>query len=690
MATSNQFSFRASQERKEQDNTSPEMQTDNIDTQESMTTDEYIREHAAKNGVIGGIRGIFLAVVDFISQAIGTVVRNLLWSERVQDSMASRIHGKDMEQKDKANDKKMPQDDKSRNRDYDSNHKKNHNQEQESGERREEDNPKQTDGSKSQNKDVDPIQNLKPRSFYNERLKWYDAEITKDLAKIAFINGKDSFIVPFKGHEITSDMFVSAFLSRDGNNIVKAAINSALLSAAISEQSQHLRIPIGAGSEHIEIDIHKEDDKSYTILFNGQKVAGNIPEPIFINPSNLELLIKEPIDTYAHQIAEKELTPSFNLTDELSIQQDLRGHVIVSAAGEKIIDTEIQSDYDLTALQQTLISTGQVSPGKAFAITSLYAPAVKDYMDCRVGDIMDGSAHLVCRDRQVLQCCPIKEIDSHSVPFHEGNFSKDDREQNVMYKLDGDSKRDIPFIAETWKDIAYAQNIDKKEFQDFLNHPHCDWTALPTKNGALSFFKHEDETVYHRYIDPDELTGIKRSSSLPENPMKSLSEEEKQSVFNGKPVLFIDENNSCKIAASDGNEIHLMDLDEELSGFSYKMQETESIHIPEPHTLSQEDFDTFLEKVDAYYKEAAECHDIDPSYEREQFPLYESSILKYKFCDCQPTDELALDGQPEKEFDDFDLDIDENKDYSDIPNYGHSSVPPEEMYRDMPDEEFFR
>ena len=48
MATSNQFSFRASQERKEQDNTSPEMQTDNIDTQESMTTDEPYE--AARHG----------------------------------------------------------------------------------------------------------------------------------------------------------------------------------------------------------------------------------------------------------------------------------------------------------------------------------------------------------------------------------------------------------------------------------------------------------------------------------------------------------------------------------------------------------------------------------------------------------------------------------------------------------------
>src|SRR5699024_2220299 len=145
-------------------------------------------------------------------------------------------------------------------------------------------------------------------------------------------------------------------------------------------------------------------------------------------------------------------------------------------------------------------------------------------------------------------------------------------------------KRDIPFIAETWKDIAYAQNIDKKDFQTFLNHSRCDWTALPTKDGGLSFFKHEDETVYHRYIDPDGLTGIKSSASLPENPMESLYEEEKQSVFNGKPVLFIDENYSCKIAASDGNEIHLVNLDEEISGFSYKMQSSEPIHIPEPHT----------------------------------------------------------------------------------------------------------
>ena len=144
------------------------------------------------------------------------------------------------------------------------------------------------------------------------------------------------------------------------------------------------------------------------------------------------------------------------------------------------------------------------------------------------------------------------------------------------------------------------------------------------------------------------------------------------------------------MATSDGNEIHLMNLDEKISGFSYKMQESEPIHIPEPHTLSQEDFDTFLEKVEEYYQDAAECRDIALDYEREQFPLYESSTVKYKFCECQPTEELALDGQPEKEFDDLDLDIDEDKDYSDIPNYGHSSVPPEEMYRDMPDEEFFR
>ena len=48
-----------------------------------------------------------------------------------------------------------------------------------------------------------------------------------------------------------------------------------------------------------------------------------------------------------------------------------------------------------------------------------------------------------------------------------------------------------------------------------------------------------------------------------------------------------------------------MNLDEKISGFSYKMQESEPIHIPEPHTLSQEDFDTFLEKVEEYYQDAA-------------------------------------------------------------------------------------
>lgn len=683
MATNNQFSFRTSQEYKDHENDSVKNQVESDEPKDTMTTDEYIREHAAKNGVIGGIRGFFLAVVDFISQAIGTVVRNLLWSERVQDSMASRIRGKDVDQKEGKNvdqkDKDIGKDDKNNVTREES---EKSTEERENKENKEE-NKTELDKEKSTS-----IDNLKPRAFYNERLKWYDAEITKDLGKIAFKDGKDSFIVPFKGREITADMFVSAFLSRDGNGLVKAAMNSALLAAAISERSQNLRVPIGAGSEHIEIDIQKETDGDYTIFFNGEKIAGNIPEPMFINPNNLEMLIKEPVTVYAHQMAERSLTPSFQISDELSIQQDVSGHVIVSAAEEKIVDTEIQSDYDLTALRQTLISTGQVSPGKAFAITSLYAPAVKDHMDCRVGDIADGSAHLVCKDGKIMQYCPKKEIDSYAVSFHEGDFSRADRGQNVMYKLDGDSKRDIPFIAETWKDIAYAQNIDKKDFQTFLNHSRCDWTALPTKDGGLSFFKHEDETVYHRYIDPDGLTGIKSSSSLPENPMESLSEEEKQSVFNGKPVLFIDENYSCKIAASDGNEIHLVNLDEEISGFSYKMQSSEPIHIPKPHTLSQKDFDTFLEKVDGYYQEAAECRDVDPDYEREQFPLYESSTMQYKFCDCQPTDELALDGQPEKEFDD--LDIDEDRDYSDIPNYGHSSVPPEEMYRDMPDEEFFR
>ena len=355
MATNNQFSFRTSQEYKDHENDSVKNQVESDEPKDTMTTDEYIREHAAKNGVIGGIRGFFLAVVDFISQAIGTVVRNLLWSERVQDSMASRIRGKDVDQKEGKNvdqkDKDIGKDDKNNVTREES---EKSTEERENKENKEE-NKTELDKEKSTS-----IDNLKPRAFYNERLKWYDAEITKDLEKIAFKDGKDSFIVPFKGREITADMFVSAFLSRDGNGLVKAAMNSALLAAAISERSQNLRVPIGAGSEHIEIDIQKETDGDYTIFFNGEKIAGNIPEPMFINPNNLEMLIKEPVTVYAHQMAERSLTPSFQISDELSIQQDVSGHVIVSAAEEKIVDTEIQSDYDLTALRQTLISTGQV------------------------------------------------------------------------------------------------------------------------------------------------------------------------------------------------------------------------------------------------------------------------------------------------------------------------------------------
>lgn len=670
MADDRHMSFRASQEHKE-NKTESAMENQE---EKKMTTEDAVRE-SAKNGPIGGIRGFFLAVVDFISQTVGTIVRNILFSERMQESMAARRQNKEDKrmEKDPVKKKEAPEKDKP-----------------------EKDAPKkdapEKDGQKG--KDTQPEKEEQDKeetpkrscAFYNERLRAYDAEITKDLAKFCFKTGQEAFTVPFKDGKITAEMFAPAFWARDGSNMVKAAVNAVLLATSLSEQTQELRVPIGAGVASVSIRMEKNEKGLFDLYVNEKPVIGNIDQEMLKHPQGMEMVIKEPLDKYVVKQEEKEIGEAYTIGKDLSVRQDISGRVQLIYQGKMCMDQFLQSSMDTEMMRQILVDTGTLTPGQAFAVSTLFSPAIHDYME--TGDREgvknpDGLPHLACKHHGITAYQPTKVPDLKTISFSEGEYTKQDVSQDVSYTI-GKPGVFTGQPAEEGK-IAQLHGVDHSAFHTFLKEtPEGQWTAMEKKDGGFALFLHEGDTVYHKAISPE--TPVIQVSQFSERTLEELTENQKQSAFGGTPLILVDDKHTCMAVVPDGDAIHLMQVDETVSGHHYVMEEAAVEAIPSLRGLSQEQFSEYVNRVGEMYETISSCQYEDPEYHREEFPTYDAPTFQDVYCDLEMLSDLAID-QPITE-DDLVPIPDEEIDYSDVPNYGESPVPPEERYLDEEEMEY--
>ena len=60
--------------------------------EDGQNIQDYIQKQGTHTGIIGAITGTVMAVAAFVSELVGTIARNLLWSQQMQDAIANRIN----------------------------------------------------------------------------------------------------------------------------------------------------------------------------------------------------------------------------------------------------------------------------------------------------------------------------------------------------------------------------------------------------------------------------------------------------------------------------------------------------------------------------------------------------------------------------------------------------------------------
>ena len=60
--------------------------------EEGQDVRDYIQKQGTHTGLIGAVVGTIMAAASFVSELAGTIVRNLLWSQQMQDAIANRLN----------------------------------------------------------------------------------------------------------------------------------------------------------------------------------------------------------------------------------------------------------------------------------------------------------------------------------------------------------------------------------------------------------------------------------------------------------------------------------------------------------------------------------------------------------------------------------------------------------------------
>ena len=240
---------------------------------------DYIQKQGSHTGIIGVITGTVMAVVNFVSELVGTIARNLLWSQQMQDAIANRIN-----RQTPAKSMSILQ---------------------------KEEGVKEDDIPKEET----------PHVNINNLLKQYDIQGRKFGDSVFLQNGNDnSTITP--ADCIYPDKLQQAIGTVYGDN-TETAIKAALISAAYSltgeeEKDIYHKIPTKRGT--IDVEIKQLEKHFASISINGKNVIEKIPTDILKNPKAFRIVDgKGSLTDHIEQKVEEELSKTHPLSKDLTV-----------------------------------------------------------------------------------------------------------------------------------------------------------------------------------------------------------------------------------------------------------------------------------------------------------------------------------------------------------------------------------
>ena len=416
--------------------------------EDGQNIQDYIQKQGTHTGIIGAITGTVMAVAAFVSELVGTIARNLLWSQQMQDAIANRINrqtpAKSMSVLQK------------------------------------EDGVKENDIQKEET----------PHVNINNFLKKYDIQGRKFGDSVFLQNGNDNSTItpadcmnPAKLQQAIGTVY--------GNNL-DTSIKAALISAACSltgeeEKDIHHKIPTKRGT--IDIEIKQLEKHFASISINGKNVIEKIPKDILKNPKAFRIVDgKGSLTDHIEQKIEEELSKTHTLSKDLTVSIG-KDHTLSVWDKEKEIykgPAEIKA-FENIFTEHPLEEISAKTAAVALYCTLKPEEFAKEYQQKSIFDDFsypDGTAYI--------------SVKQDGISLHEPKLSIIDRDMGKLIQKSSQSC--------TVKEIMAELGLSKDEAKEVKNL-QGDETVVVMSEGVPTFATATDEGEIYLY-QPEQMPEI--------------------------------------------------------------------------------------------------------------------------------------------------------------------------------------
>lgn len=266
---------------------------------EGQSIRDYIQNQGSHTGIIGAVTGVIIATVSFVADLAGTIARNLLWSQPMQDAIADRMRRtspretKDLEKK---------------------------------------------SVNESQN-ELDAI----PENTVNVNkiLNVYGLDGITVNNSVCLKNGDPNRILTLEEFKDVSK--VEQMIVPICGNSLSTSIKAALISAAYVNKAQDNfepvlhDIPTKRGNIHLRID--QIDQNLISISLNNEPIFKKLPRDVLSNPNYFNQ-IKENmrLADYLEKEAGRVLSKDYSLTNDISISVDQNQNITLKENNKVIYE----------------------------------------------------------------------------------------------------------------------------------------------------------------------------------------------------------------------------------------------------------------------------------------------------------------------------------------------------------------
>lgn len=250
---------------------------------EGQSIRDYIQNEGSHTGLIGAITGTIIAVASFVADVVGSVARNLLWSQQMQEAISDRMRRTSPRKTaDITNEKETNE-----------------------------------DGKTAEQKKEEPVN-------VQAILKAYGIESTIISDTVCLKGCEDKVLSP---EEYADPEKVEDVLSLVKGSSIRTSIEAAMIAAAYQSKKdpdfnvlEH-DIPTKRGNIHLQLK--KIDDGFVKVQMNEEDILQKLPQDVIIRPELFEIIKKDTLFMdYMENAAKEILSKEHEIAKDFSISVD--------------------------------------------------------------------------------------------------------------------------------------------------------------------------------------------------------------------------------------------------------------------------------------------------------------------------------------------------------------------------------